>query len=151
MPRAAPTSDRFSPPLSLAACTDNTGRMRNRPSMRSPNTPARLAPARSSAALMRSEFTGECGAKVKRAIVASFAFSPGFLGLDSHPRRAHAQPEESFGRAAAQSPRSDHRPFGLRQELARLRYALCRGTATLRRIALGLCAAVPAAHGEARR
>src|SRR5712692_5520471 len=31
---------------------------------------------------MRSECTERCGGKVKRAIVASFAFSTGFLGLD---------------------------------------------------------------------
>src|ERR687887_463724 len=41
-----PTSVRSAPPRSVAACTANTGRMKNSPSMRSPYTPARLAPAR---------------------------------------------------------------------------------------------------------
>src|SRR4051812_41430250 len=49
-----PTSVRLSPPASFGACTANTGRMRKRPSMRRPNTAERLAPARSSAALIRS-------------------------------------------------------------------------------------------------
>src|SRR5256885_2367860 len=78
-PNAMPTSVRLSPPSSFGACTANTGRIRNRPSMRRPNTPARLAPARSSAALMRSGGKGECGAKVKRVIVASFSFSAASL------------------------------------------------------------------------
>src|SRR5438067_4796185 len=72
---AMPTSARSCPPRSVAACTANTGRMKNSPSMRSPYTPARLAPARSSAALMRSGVTWSCGGKTRRAIVASFAFS----------------------------------------------------------------------------
>src|SRR5919198_476607 len=37
-----PTSVRSAPPRSVAACTANTGRMKNSPSMRSPYTPARL-------------------------------------------------------------------------------------------------------------
>src|SRR4051812_9243267 len=78
-----PTNVRLSPPVSFDACTANTGRMRKRPSMRSPNTPARLMPARSSAALMRSGFTRRCGAKVKRVIVASFALRPAPFGLHS--------------------------------------------------------------------
>jgi excinuclease ABC subunit A len=45
----------------------------------------------------------------------------------------------------------DHRPVGLGQVLARLRHALRRGPAPLRRIAVGLCAAVPVDDGQARR
>src|SRR5207237_6992204 len=59
----------------------NTGRMKKRPSMRKPYTPARLAPARTSAALMRSGDKCDCGEKTRGAIVASFSFRP--LPLDS--------------------------------------------------------------------
>ena len=53
------TSIRLRPPSSACACTANTGRMRNSPSMRRPNTPARLSPARSSDAVMRSPGTAD--------------------------------------------------------------------------------------------
>ena len=45
----------------------------------------------------------------------------------------------------------DHRPLGQRQVLARLRHALRRGPAPLRRVALRLRAPVPRPDGEARR
>src|SRR5438128_1792244 len=54
MPSAMPTRARLSPPARWLAWTESTGRIRKRPNIRRPNTPARLAPARSSAALMRS-------------------------------------------------------------------------------------------------
>src|SRR6185295_9784509 len=65
--------------------------MMKSPSMRSPNTLARLAPARSSAGLMRSGTTRGCrrgkedvGGKAKRAIVASFtSATPENLAMDS--------------------------------------------------------------------
>src|SRR5687768_6488250 len=53
-PSATPTSVRLPPPSMPGACTASTGRMKNSPSMRSPNTPARLAPARSSTRVIRS-------------------------------------------------------------------------------------------------
>src|SRR5213075_1891752 len=54
MPSAMPTRARLSPPARWLAWTESTGRIRKRPNIRRPNTPARLAPVRSSAALMRS-------------------------------------------------------------------------------------------------
>ena len=45
----------------------------------------------------------------------------------------------------------DHRPVRLGQVVAGVRHALRRGSAALRRVALGLRAAVPRADGEARR
>ena len=48
-------------------------------------------------------------------------------------------------------PGRDHRALGLGQILARLRHDLRRGAAPLRRVAVGLCAPVPRADGEARR
>ena len=72
-------------------------------------------------------------------------------GTDPHPRRTHAQPQEHQPRPAAQPADRDHRPVGLGQVLARLRHALRRGPAPLRRIAVGLRAPVPAADGKARR
>src|SRR5688500_7067098 len=63
-PSATPTSVRLSPPASCGACSANTGRMRNRPSMRSPNTPARLMPARSSVGFMDEKtYRRECEAR----------------------------------------------------------------------------------------
>ena len=72
-------------------------------------------------------------------------------GLDPHPRRAHAQPQERQSRPAAQPAGRDHRTVRLGQVLARVRHALRRGPAPLRRVAVGLRAPVPAAHGEAGR
>src|SRR4051812_17611351 len=69
-----PTSVRLSPPASVGACTANTGRMRNRPSMRSPNTPARLAAARTSAPLMRSGGKGRVRRKSETRYSSRFHF-----------------------------------------------------------------------------
>src|SRR5580765_5313122 len=151
MPSAVPTSDRLSPPVSFAAWTDSTGRMRNSPNMRRPNTPARLAPARSSAALMRSGVTWRLRRENASRYSSKFRFFGWLLGLHSHPRCAHPQSEEPERRAAAQPPGGDHRALGLGQELARLRHALRRGPAPLRRIALGVRASVPRADGKAGR
>jgi hypothetical protein len=49
------------------------------------------------------------------------------------------------------TPDRDHRPVRLGQVLAGLRHHLCRGPAPLRRVAVGLRAAVPERDGEARR
>src|SRR5262245_63285676 len=126
--------------------------MKNRPSMRSPNTPARLAPARTSAGLMRSAAMEEYRRENETGYSSKFLFRSGFLdGFDSNPRRAHPQPEERQPRAAARAPGGDHRPVRLGQELARLRYAVRRRAAALRRVAVGLRAHVPEADEEARR
>ena len=45
----------------------------------------------------------------------------------------------------------DHRPVGIGQVVAGLRHDLCRGAAAVRRVAVGLRAAVPRADGQARR
>src|SRR3954465_10715860 len=120
--------------------------MTKSPSMRRPYTAARLPPARSSAGLMG------CGGmetwRLENETRYSTRFSLRFLaeGLlvqHPHPRRANPQSEERQPRAAARAARRDHRPLGLRQELARLRHALRRRPAPLRRVALGLRAPVP--------
>src|SRR5439155_20045885 len=77
--------------------------------------------------------------------------STGFDGPDTHPRRTNAQPEEPERRFAEKPADRDHRAVGLREILARLRHALRRGPAPLRRVALGLRAPAPAAAGKARR
>ncbi len=51
----------------------------------------------------------------------------------------------------ARQARRHHRPLRLGQVLARLRHDLRRGPAALRRVAVGLRAAVPRADGQARR
>ena len=51
----------------------------------------------------------------------------------------------------ARPARGVHRPVRLRQILARLRHHLCRGPAPLRRVAVGLRAAVPGDDAEAGR
>ena len=70
---------------------------------------------------------------------------------DRDPRRARAQSQERRRRDPARPARGVHRPVGLGQVVARLRHDLCRGPAPLRRVALGLCAAVPGDDAEARR
>ena len=73
------------------------------------------------------------------------------MDIDPHPRRSHAQSEEHRSRSAARQPDRDHGTVGLRQVLARVRHDLCRRPAPLRRIAVGVCAAVPVGDGKARR
>ena len=70
-------------------------------------------------------------------------------GIHPHPRRAHPQPEEHQPRSAAQPVDRDHRAVRLGQVLTRLRHLVCRGSAALRRIAVGLRPAVSAVDGEA--
>src|SRR5512134_1018626 len=73
-----PTSVRLSPPASCGACTANTGRIRNRPSMRRPNTPARLMPARSSVGFMSAEaWRRECEARYS----SKFAFARSYVNF----------------------------------------------------------------------
>ena len=69
-----------------------------------------------------------------------------------HPRArgAHAQPEEHRSRPAARAARGHHRLERLREVQPRLRHAVCGRAAALRREPVGLCAAVPAADGQAR-
>ena len=73
------------------------------------------------------------------------------LARHRHPRRARAQPPEPHAAAAAPEPDRDHRRLGLGQVVARVRHALRRGPAPLRRVAVGLRAPVPRPDGEARR
>ena len=72
-------------------------------------------------------------------------------GLHPHPRRAHAQSQEPEPRPAAAPADRHHRPLRLGQELARVRHAVRGRAAPLRRVAVGVRAAVPAADGQARR
>ena len=67
------------------------------------------------------------------------------------PRRARAQSQEHRPRHSARPARRLHRPFRLRQILARLRHHLRRGPAPLRREPLRLCAPVPGDDAEAGR
>ena len=66
-----------------------------------------------------------------------------------HPRRQGAQPQERLARHPEEEAGGVHRRLGLRQELARVRHALRRGPAPLRREPLRLRPAVPRADGEA--
>ena len=68
---------------------------------------------------------------------------------DHDPRGAGPQPPGGGLRPAAPPVDGHHRPVGIRQEQPRLRHALCRGPAPLRREPLALRAAVPGADGEA--
>src|SRR5690606_16244731 len=63
-----------------------------------------------------------------------------------HPRRPPEQPEEPRPRPAAGRTDGDHRRIGLRQVLAGLRHAVCRGPASLRGNLQSLCAPVPRPH-----
>ena len=72
-------------------------------------------------------------------------------GIHTHPRRPHAQPAQRQPRPAAAPAGRRHGAVGIGQELARLRHAVRGRAAPLRRVAVGVRAAVPAADGEARR
>ena len=133
------------------------------PSMRRPKSAARQAPARSSrrascrwhAGSDVEEWTavGQASGTIAESRYSSrLPFAHALLhGFDPHPRRAHAQPQEHQPRPAAPPADRHHRAVRLGQELARVRHALRRRPAPLRRVAVGVRAAVPAAHGEARR
>ena len=66
-------------------------------------------------------------------------------------RRPHAQPEERRCHAAARQADHRHRRQRVGQVVARLRHDLRRRAAPLRRVAVGLRAAVSRADGEAGR
>ena len=66
-------------------------------------------------------------------------------------RRAHAQPQEHRPHAAGRQADHRHRRQRIGQVVARLRHDLRRRAAALRRVAVGLRAAVPRADGEAGR
>src|SRR5437868_12691376 len=124
-----------------------TGRITNIPKRRRANTDASEALARSSAALMRAwEFTeiGDWSGEGRLRYISRLPH-----GNDSNPRRAHAQPAQRQPRHSPRPPGGHHGPLGIRQVLARVRHAVRRGPAPLRRIALRVRAPVPAAHGEA--
>src|SRR5450432_3981683 len=72
-------------------------------------------------------------------------------GIHPHSRRQNAQPQEHQSRSATTSADRHHRALRLGQEFARFRHALRRRSAALRRVALGVCAAIPAADGKTRR
>ena len=72
-------------------------------------------------------------------------------GIDPHPRRQAAQPQEPRPRPAHRRADGGHRPQRLGQVQPGLRHPLCRGTAALCRDVLGLCAPVPGPHGQAGR
>ena len=135
----------------FAACTASTGRMKNRPehaqAEHAGEARRRRAPRRWSFVRSWKMWRRECETRYS----SRFHFSKSQHGSDPHSRRAHAQPEEHQPRAAAQPARRDHRAVGLGQELARVRHALRRRPAPLRRVAVGLRAPVPRADGEARR
>ena len=71
--------------------------------------------------------------------------------LDRGARRARAQPQGNRRRHPARQAGGHHRPVRLGQVVAGLRHAVRRGAAALRRVAVGLRAAVPRADGEAGR
>ena len=72
-------------------------------------------------------------------------------GHDRDPRSARAQPPQRRPRAAARQADRVHRAVGLGQVVAGVRHHLRRGPAPLRRVAVGVRAAVPRADGQARR
>ncbi len=72
-------------------------------------------------------------------------------GIHPHPRRTHAQPQERQPRPSPPPADRRHRAVGIGQEFARVRHALRGGAAKVRRVAFGVCAAVPAADGKAGR
>ena len=71
--------------------------------------------------------------------------------LDRGARRPRPQPQEHRRRHPAPQAGGHHRPVRLGQVVARLRHDLRRRAAALRRVAVGLRAAVPRADGEAGR
>ena len=70
--------------------------------------------------------------------------------IHRHSRRAHPQPAQRRSGAATRSADRVHGPVGLGQILAGVRHDLCRGAASLRRVPVGLCAAIPVDDGKAR-
>src|ERR1043166_7098549 len=71
-------------------------------------------------------------------------------GFHQSRRRSGTQPEEHLRRYSARQAGGHHWPERFGEVVAGLRHALRRGTAQVRRIALGLRAAVPRSIAEAR-
>ena len=71
--------------------------------------------------------------------------------LDSCPRRARPQPPQYRRRSSERAAGGHYRALRIGQVVACLRHDLRRRAATLRRVAVGVRAAVPRADGEARR
>ena len=156
-----PTSVRSSPPASCGACTANTGRMKNRPEHAQAEdageaTRRRAVRSRAHAFGLHRQGGVKDGWKGRRrcAIVASF-----LLGIDRPIHgtsiRIRGARTHNLKNLNLELPRNRlvviTGPVRLGQVLARLRHALRRRPAPLRRVALGLRAPVPAADGEARR
>jgi hypothetical protein len=72
-------------------------------------------------------------------------------GLHPRRRRPPAQPQERQPRAAARQARGHHRPVGVGQVEPRVRHALRRGAAPLRREPVRVRPPVPRADGQAGR
>ena len=70
---------------------------------------------------------------------------------DHDPGRPGAQPQERRPRAAARPADRVHRAVGLGEVVARVRHDLRRGSAPLRRVAVGVRPPVPRPDGQARR
>src|SRR3954467_9794244 len=105
-PSAMPTSVRLSPPASSGGGGDGAARevrRMNRKDRKDEEEPEHSQAEHGGEACAGAQFGGahairgqgeKCGAKMKRAIVASFAFPAAPFGFHPHSRRAHAQPEE---------------------------------------------------------
>ena len=91
------------------------------------------------------------GARCRRSISVLYASKACRPRRDRRLRRPRAQPEGRRRRDAAQRAGRHHGAVGLGQVVARVRHDLRRGPAALRRVAVGLRAAVPRADGQARR
>ena len=90
-----------------------------------------------------------------RVAPAFYNAGPRRTGSPCRPKSSSAargaQPQEHRRHDPAQQARRDHGRVGVGEVVAGLRHDLRRGAAALRRVALGVRAAVPRADGEARR
>ena len=103
---------------------------------------------------MRSrEAVAEYAARLPESLLNSVDLQEISLPNDEiviHGAREHNLPRRDRA-PAARPPRVHHGPVRLGQVVARIRHALRRGAAPLRRVAVGLRAPVPRADGQARR
>ncbi len=77
--------------------------------------------------------------------------APNAAQLDFRPRSPGSQPEGHRRRHPAQQARGHHGPVGVGEVVARIRHAVRRRAAPLRRVAVRVRPAIPRADGKARR
>ena len=148
------------PARSSAGSSRSTSATPNTPTPRRRRADGATAPAADTSTASVAPFGVENGGQAVRLDLPllrrlrGLLDSPHVLRIESrhpHSRSAPEQPAQSRPRHPDRRAGRGHRRVGLGQELARVRHAVRRRSAPLRRDVLAVRAAVPRSHGPSRR